>query len=58
MAPRSMGHPCRAELKPYADKLHGMQFQGERPHPGGTSTIPLHGITFINDLRRKEGSRS
>ena len=49
----TMRHPCRAELKPYADKLHEMQYRGERPHPDGTSTIPLFGITFINDLRRK-----
>ena len=49
-----MAQPARAELKPYADKLHDMQFQGERPARTGTGTIPLHGICYLDDLRGKQ----
>jgi hypothetical protein len=49
-----MSQPARPELKPYADKLHEMQFQGERPGRDGTGTIPLHGICYLDDLRGKK----
>src|SRR5207247_5307645 len=39
---------ARAELKPYSDKLHEMQYQGERPSPDGSGTIPLHGICYLD----------
>jgi hypothetical protein len=47
----SMNQPARAELKPYADKLHEMQFQGSRPGADGNMTMPLHGIRYLDDLR-------
>lgn len=42
---------ARPELKPYADKLHDMQFHGERPSPDRGDTIQLYGITHLTDLR-------
>lgn len=47
-----MPQPARAELKQYADKVHGMQFIGQRPaRDGSQDTIPLHGICYLDDLR-------
>jgi hypothetical protein len=46
-----MAQPARGELKPYADKLHDMQFQGERPGDQGNAALPLYGIRYIEDLR-------
>ncbi len=46
-----MPQPIRAELQPYATKLHNMQFQGEKPKVDGTGVWPLRGITYLNDLR-------
>ena len=56
-----MAQPCREELKPYADKLHDMQFHGEKPRAGQDGVWPLHGIVYLDDLRgsfdRGEGGR-
>lgn len=41
----------RPELKPYAAKLHDMQFHGQKPKPGGRGSWDLHGIVYIPDLR-------
>lgn len=49
-----MPQTVRRELKPYADKLHDMQFQGDRPGKDGEGTIPLHGLCYLNDLRGKK----
>ena len=40
----SMPQPARAELQPYAAKLHDMQFHGYKPRPDGAGAWPLHGI--------------
>ncbi|HEX4797258.1 MAG TPA: DUF3800 domain-containing protein [Humisphaera sp.] len=49
-----MNQPARAELKPYANKLHDMQFHGERPTTDGSGVIQLHGICYLDDLRGKQ----
>ena len=46
-----MRQPSRAELRPYAQKLHDMQFHGEKPKPSGEGVWQLHGIMYIDDLR-------
>ncbi len=46
-----MNHPVRQELRPYAAKLHDMQFHGEKPKPGGDGVWELHGIVYLDDLR-------
>jgi hypothetical protein len=46
-----MGQPCRDELRPYATKLHDMQFVGEKPKTSGKGTWQLYGITYLDDLR-------
>ncbi|HEY1377710.1 MAG TPA: DUF3800 domain-containing protein [Gemmataceae bacterium] len=46
-----MVQPVRDELRPYANKLHDMQFRGEKPKPDGGGTWPLYGIVSIDDLR-------
>jgi hypothetical protein len=48
---RKMPQPARRELEPYASKLHGMEFHGEKPKTDGTGVWQLHGITYIEDLR-------
>jgi hypothetical protein len=48
---RTMPQPVRPELQPYASKLHDMQFQGQKPKPGGSGVWQLYGITYIEDLR-------
>ena len=47
----SMSHPCRDELREYSDKLHEMQFRGQKPKLGGDGTWSLFGITYLDDLR-------
>jgi len=47
----SMSQPARPELKPYADKLHDMQYQGGLPGADGNIAMRLHGIRYIDDLR-------
>jgi len=47
----SMHQPCREELRPYADKLHAMQFRGNRPSADGSEVREIYGITYIDDLR-------
>lgn len=47
----SMPQPRRAELTPYADKIHQMQFRGEKPKSSGRGTWKLFGIRYIDDLR-------
>jgi len=49
-----MEHTARRELKEYADKLHDMQFHGEKPRDDSDGFWPLHGIAYLDDLR---GSR-
>jgi len=49
----SMPQAARSELKPYSDKLHEMQFHGERPGYAGNATVRLHGIRYMDDLRGK-----
>jgi hypothetical protein len=49
-----MPQPARPELKPYADKLHEMQFQGQRPGRDGSGIMQLHGICYLEDLRGKK----
>jgi hypothetical protein len=48
---QKMPQPVRADLQPYASKLHDMQFHGEKPKADGTGVWPLHGITYLDDLR-------
>lgn len=48
---RRMHQPSRPELRSYAAKLHEMQYQGEKPRPDGSGVWPLHGITYLDDLR-------
>jgi hypothetical protein len=51
----SMTQPSRAELRPYAAKLHDMQFHGSKPKIDGSGSWPLHGIWYIHDLRPQQG---
>lgn len=53
-----MAQKARAELKPYADKLHEMQFHGDRPALDGSGTISLHGICYLDDLRGKQDKQA
>ncbi len=46
-----MNQPCRDELRPYAAKLHDMQFHGQRPKATGDGVWELHGIAYISELR-------
>ena len=46
-----MPQPFRAELQPYVNKLHDMQFHGQKPRPDGTGVWQLHDITYLEDLR-------
>ncbi len=46
----SMPQPSRSELKPYADKLHEMQFVGQKPKASGEGAWQLYGITYLDDL--------
>jgi hypothetical protein len=46
-----MTKPRRDELKPFADKLHQMQFKGSKPKQDGVGSHDLFGITYIDDLR-------
>lgn len=48
---QSMPQPCREELRPYAAKLHEMQYHGEKPKRGSTGCWRLHGIRYLDDLR-------
>jgi len=48
-----MTQPFRQELMPYAKKLHTMQFQGVKPDENEEKNWPLHGITYIEDLRTR-----
>ena len=49
--PRSVNHPAREELIPYADKLHDLQFRGQRPNPAGEGVLDIWGLKYLNDLR-------
>lgn len=46
-----MPQPSRDELKPFAKKLHEMQFHGQKPKRNGMGYWPLHGIVYLDDLR-------
>jgi hypothetical protein len=41
----------REELEPYADKLHYMQFRGEKPNKSDNGVRPLFGIKYLDNLR-------
>jgi len=43
-----MTKPAREELKPYALKLHQMQFKGSKPLENRTGIRNLYGITYID----------
>ena len=45
-----MPQPARKELRPYAAKLHDMQFHGDKPKPSGDGVWRLHGIVYLDDL--------
>jgi hypothetical protein len=45
-----MPQPIRAELQPYAAKLHDMQFIGEKPKQSGDGVWHLFGIRYLDDL--------
>jgi len=45
-----MVQPCREELRPFATKLHGMQFHGERPTEDGLGVWKMHSIKYIEQL--------
>ncbi len=47
----SMPQPSRDELKPYAQKLHEMQFHGQKPKRDGAGHWSLHSIVYLDDLR-------
>lgn len=47
----SMTQLRRNELQPFADKLHEMQFQGEKPRRDGKGVWDFYGITYLDDLR-------
>ena len=46
----SMTEPVRDELRPFSDKLHEMQFHGQKPKAEGGAWT-LHGIVYMDDLR-------
>lgn len=46
-----MPQPAREELRPYAAKLHDMQFHGQKPRGDQSGHWQLHGITYLDDLR-------
>ena len=48
---RDMRQPVRRELLPYANKLHDLQFVGEKPKHGEEGVWHLYGIRYIDDLR-------
>ena len=48
---RNMPQPIRQELRPYANKLHEMQFVGEKPRQNEEGVWHLFGIRYIDDLR-------
>ena len=45
-----MPQPVRDELKPYARKIHDMQFHGQKPKGDGSGLWQLHGIKYFEDL--------
>ncbi len=48
---KRMPQPLRPELRPFATKLHHMQFRGEKPKITGDGVWPLEGIKYIDNLR-------
>lgn len=48
---QKMQQPCRQELRPYASKLHQMQFHGDKPRATRDGVWQLHGIVYLDDLR-------
>ncbi len=46
-----MTHPKRDELSVYANKLHDMQFHGQKIIPETSEPMFLHGIIYLDDLR-------
>lgn len=49
-----MQQRTREELKPFARKIHDMQFHGQKPKEDTAGVWQLHGITYIEDLGRGE----
>lgn len=48
---RRMSGRVRPELEGLAQKIHEMQFRGEKPTADGSGVHQLHGISFLDDLR-------
>lgn len=46
-----MSAPIRAELQPLVQKIHEMQYRGEKPIADGSGVHRLYGIIFLDDLR-------
>lgn len=51
---KRMPQEARDELKPFANKLHDMQFIGEKPKRDGTGHWILYSIKYIEDEALKE----
>ncbi len=47
----SMPQASRNELKRFADKLHELQYRGQKRRRDGSGHWPLHGIAYLDDLR-------
>lgn len=47
---QTMAQPVRRELHPYAQKLHDMQVQGQKPKSDGSGFWPLYGIKYIEEF--------
>lgn len=46
-----MNQPIREELRPLAQKLHDMQFHGQKPKRDDSGYWPIHSIVYLDDLR-------
>ena len=51
---KRMPQEARDELKPFANKLHDMQFIGEKPKRDNAGHWILYGIKYIADEALKE----
>lgn len=47
----SMPEPARAELKPFADQVFNLQYEGREVMPGGRRGHQIWGLKYIDDLR-------
>jgi hypothetical protein len=48
---QKMKQIAREELKPFANKIHEMQYRGFKLDPQTDETWPLYGIFYLDDLR-------